>query len=118
MEPTSYDQMRPGCWNIHERIRDMNVNGVLAQLCFPSFPSFSGGRFAALDDKKLALILLQAYNDWHIDEWCVTYEGRFMPLALPVTEGVLGQALPRLFSAKVQPSRTVCKIAQDPEQNL
>jgi predicted TIM-barrel fold metal-dependent hydrolase len=84
MEPTSYDQMRPGCWNIHERIRDMNVNGVLAQLCFPSFPSFSGGRFAALDDKKLALVLLQAYNDWHIDEWCGAYEGRFMPLALPV----------------------------------
>jgi predicted TIM-barrel fold metal-dependent hydrolase len=26
---------------------------------------------------------LQAYNDWHIDEWCGTYPGRFIPLAIP-----------------------------------
>src|SRR5215831_3186222 len=37
MEPTSYRQLRPGCYDIHERIRDMNANGVLASLCFPSF---------------------------------------------------------------------------------
>ena len=27
---------------------------------------------------------MQAYNDWHIDEWCGTYPGRFIPMALPV----------------------------------
>jgi predicted TIM-barrel fold metal-dependent hydrolase len=27
---------------------------------------------------------VQAYNDWHIDEWCGTYPGRFIPMALPV----------------------------------
>jgi predicted TIM-barrel fold metal-dependent hydrolase len=27
--------------------------------------------------------MLQAYNDWHIDEWCGTYPGRFIPLSLP-----------------------------------
>ena len=26
---------------------------------------------------------MQAYNDWHIDEWCGTHPGRFIPLALP-----------------------------------
>ena len=26
--------------------------------------------------------MLQAYNDWHIDEWCAAYPGRFIPLAL------------------------------------
>ena len=26
--------------------------------------------------------LLQGYNDWHIDEWCGTYPGRFIPLAI------------------------------------
>jgi predicted TIM-barrel fold metal-dependent hydrolase len=28
--------------------------------------------------------MLQAYNDWHIDEWCGAHPGRFIPLALPV----------------------------------
>jgi predicted TIM-barrel fold metal-dependent hydrolase len=27
--------------------------------------------------------MLRAYNDWHIDEWCAAYPGRFIPLALP-----------------------------------
>jgi predicted TIM-barrel fold metal-dependent hydrolase len=28
--------------------------------------------------------VLRAYNDWHIDEWCGAYPGRFIPMALPV----------------------------------
>jgi len=83
MEPTSFDQLRPGCFDIHERIHDMNANGMLASMCFPSFPGFCGGLFARQEDKELARVMLQAYNDWHIDEWCGTYPGRFIPLALP-----------------------------------
>ena len=26
--------------------------------------------------------MIRAYNDWHIDEWCGAYPGRFIPLAL------------------------------------
>ncbi|MEW6272817.1 MAG: amidohydrolase family protein [Thermodesulfobacteriota bacterium] len=84
MEPTSYEQLRPGCYDVHERIRDMNANGVLASLCFPSFPGFTGMKFAELADKSLARVMLQAYNDWHIDEWCGSYPGRFIPMALPI----------------------------------
>jgi predicted TIM-barrel fold metal-dependent hydrolase len=84
MEPTSYDQLRPGTYDIHERIRDMNANGVLASMCFPSFPGFCGTLFARQDDKKLARVMLQAYNDWHIDTWCGTHPGRFIPLSLPM----------------------------------
>ena len=32
----------------------------------------------------LALAVVRAYNDWHIDEWCGSYPGRFIPMALPV----------------------------------
>jgi predicted TIM-barrel fold metal-dependent hydrolase len=53
-------------------------------MCFPSFPGFSGRLFAACDDKDLALAVVRAYNDWHIDEWCGSYPGRFVPMALPV----------------------------------
>ena len=28
--------------------------------------------------------MLQAYNDWHIEEWCGAYPARFIPMALPV----------------------------------
>ncbi len=83
MEPTSFEQLRPGCYDIHERIRDMNVNGVLASICFPSYPGFAGALFARQEDKNLARVMLQAYNDWHIDEWCGSYPGRFIPLSLP-----------------------------------
>jgi predicted TIM-barrel fold metal-dependent hydrolase len=62
----------------------MNAGGVLASMCFPSFPGFAGRLFADVDDKDLALAVLQAYNDWHIDEWCGAYPGRFIPCTLPV----------------------------------
>jgi predicted TIM-barrel fold metal-dependent hydrolase len=84
IEPTAFDEMRPGCFDIHERIKDMNAGGVLASMNFPSFPGFSGRLFAAADDKELALAVVQAYNDWHIEEWCGTYPGRMIPMALPV----------------------------------
>ena len=29
-DPANFDQVRPGTYDVHERIRDMNVNGVLA----------------------------------------------------------------------------------------
>lgn len=82
LDPTSFDEMRPGCYDIHERVRDMNANGVLGSMCFPSFPQFCGQLFLRLQDKDLGLAVLQAYNDWHIDEWCGTYPGRFIPLSL------------------------------------
>jgi predicted TIM-barrel fold metal-dependent hydrolase len=82
MEPTSFEQLRPGTYDIHERIRDMNANGVLMSMCFPSFPGLCGALFFRQADKLLARVMLQAYNDWHVDEWCGTYPGRFIPQAL------------------------------------
>ena len=52
-------------------------------MCFPSFPQFCGQLFRPREGQgRSALALLQAYNDWHIDEWCGAYPGRFIPLAL------------------------------------
>ncbi|HKH04069.1 MAG TPA: amidohydrolase family protein [Acidimicrobiales bacterium] len=84
IEPTAYAEMRKGCWDVHERVKDMNAGGILGSMCFPSFPSFSGRLFAATEDKGLALAVLRAYNDWHVDEWCGSYPGRFIPMGLPV----------------------------------
>ena len=83
IEPTTFAEMRTGCYDIHDRVQDMNANGVLGSMCFPSFPQFCGQLFARTEDKQVALAMLQAYNDWHVDEWCGSYPGRFIPLALP-----------------------------------
>jgi len=83
VEPTSYDQLRRGCYDLNARIDDMNANGVLGSMCFPSFPAFCGQVFYAAGDKDLALAILRAYNDWHIDEWCGGAPGRFIPLSIP-----------------------------------
>ena len=83
MDPTTFAEMRPGAYDVHERIRDMNRNGVLASMCFPTFAGFSARTFQEAKDKDLALVMLRAYNDWHIEDWCGSYPGRFIPLALP-----------------------------------
>jgi predicted TIM-barrel fold metal-dependent hydrolase len=83
MEPTSFADIRSGCYDINERVKDMDANGVLGSLNFPSFPQFCGQLFARTEDKEVALAMVQAYNDWHIDEWCGTHPGRFIPCSLP-----------------------------------
>lgn len=82
MEPTAFDQLRAGTYDIHARIDDMNVNGVLGSINFPQFPGFAGLRFIRQDDKGLALATIQAYNDWHVQDWCGPYPGRMIPLAM------------------------------------
>jgi predicted TIM-barrel fold metal-dependent hydrolase len=83
LEPQGLDEIRPGCFNAAERVKDMNAGGVLATMNFPSFPGFAARLFAT-DDSDFSLALVQAYNDWHIDEWCGAHPGRFIPMALPV----------------------------------
>ena len=83
VEPTSFAEIRSGCYDIHDRVRDMDANGVIGSMCFPSFPNLCGQFFSRVPDTDLALAVLRAYNDWHIEEWCGTYPGRFIPLALP-----------------------------------
>jgi predicted TIM-barrel fold metal-dependent hydrolase len=82
MDPVGYAEMRPGAYDIHDRVRDMNVNGLLASMCFPTFAGFAGTWLAQAPDRDLTSMAISAYNDWHIDEWCGTYPGRFLPLAI------------------------------------
>ena len=84
-EPTRFDQMRRGAWDIRARIADMDINGVYASLCFPSFlPGFAGQRLQQLtDDPELALACVRAWNDWIIEEWSAHDPDRIIPLQLP-----------------------------------
>jgi predicted TIM-barrel fold metal-dependent hydrolase len=84
MDPSRFDEMRPGCYDIHARITDMDVNGVWASLCFPSLVAgFCGSVFLKSQDPGLGLACLRAWNDWHLEVWAGTYPERIIPLQLP-----------------------------------
>ncbi len=82
MEPQSYSDIRPANYDIHARIDDMNVNGILSSMCFPTLCSMDGSIFSYNPDRSLSLRMIQAYNDWQIDEWAGTYPGRMIPLSV------------------------------------
>jgi predicted TIM-barrel fold metal-dependent hydrolase len=82
MDPRSYDDMRPGCYDIEERIKDMDTEGVWAQLAFPNMGGFAGSTFFACDDKDLAAECVRAYNDFILDEWCAYAPDRQIPLVM------------------------------------
>ena len=84
VEPVTFDQIRPGGWKQGDRLADMTANHVDASLCFPNvLPRFCGQTFLEREDKELALLCVQAYNNWMIDEWCAgDGRGRLIPLTL------------------------------------
>lgn len=82
VDASRYDEMRPGCYDVHERVRDMNAGGQLAGLNFPNWTGFSGQVLNEGPDPDLNDIMIKAYNDWHIDEWAGAYPDRFIPCGI------------------------------------
>lgn len=84
-EPVRFDEMRRGAWDIHERVRDMDLNGIYASLNFPSFlPGFAGQRLQQVTpDRELAMAAVRAWNDWHLEVWAGSYPDRIIPCQLP-----------------------------------
>jgi len=88
--PTTFDEIRPGCWIQSERLADMTANHVDASICFPNtLPRFCGQTFYEQGikqeggDAELAQLCVEAYNDWMIDEWCAGEgKGRLIPLTI------------------------------------
>jgi predicted TIM-barrel fold metal-dependent hydrolase len=84
-DPTTYASMRPGCYDIKERLKDMDEGRILASLCFGTVTGFAGQMFFNATDKELSLACLQAWNDWLFEEWVGAAPGRFIPcIQLPL----------------------------------
>jgi predicted TIM-barrel fold metal-dependent hydrolase len=79
-DPVGLADMRPGCYDMHQRVRDMNANGILASLNFGTAVGFAGAWLAGKPDLALSAIAVSAYNDWQIDELAGSYPGRYIPL--------------------------------------
>ena len=58
----TYDDMRQGSYKLQERLDDMDINGIEASLCFPTFPRFCGQTFTEAADKELALLCATKHN--------------------------------------------------------
>ena len=83
MRGITYEEMRPGSYQVGPRLEDMDANHTEASLCFPTFPRFCGQTFSEASDKELALLCVRAYNDWMVEEWCGPEAGgRLIPLTL------------------------------------
>jgi len=82
LDPVRFDEMLPGCYDIKARIADMDLDGVHAQMCFPSFPGFAGSTLLMAEDKELATACVVAWNDFILDEWCAYEPDRMIPMVM------------------------------------
>ena len=53
LEPSRFEDMRRGCWDVHARIADMDLCGIWASMNFPSqITGFCGRVFSAASDRR------------------------------------------------------------------
>lgn len=113
----TYDEMRQGSYKLKDRLEDMDVAGIEASLCFPTFPRFCGQTFHEAQDRELAMLCVQAYNDWMVEEWCGESGGRMLPLCIiPLWDPVAAAAEVRRNAARGV--RAVCFSEIPPNLNL
>ena len=76
-ETMSYEEGRPGGFDPHKRIPDMDLDGIDAAFLYPSMGLFAG----AVHDPELAAALCRAYNRWLAD-YCKPYPDRLFGIAM------------------------------------
>ncbi len=83
VEPSRFDEVRRGCWDIKARIADMDIGGIYASVNFPSgVTGFGGTLFSEAKDPELGLACVRAWNDWLFEEWHSPYPDRIVPLGI------------------------------------
>jgi predicted TIM-barrel fold metal-dependent hydrolase len=81
--PVRLDECRKGAYDVHARVRDLDLAGIAASLCFPSILfGFVGRRLYDLPSNELGMACIRAYNDWVIEDWTSEYPDRFIPQQL------------------------------------
>lgn len=80
IEPFRFEHMRPGCYDVEARIKDMDLGGIWAMLNFPSqVTGFCGSVFARASDPAVGLDAVRAWNDWLFTEWYQPHPDRVIP---------------------------------------
>ncbi len=76
-EDMKYLEGQKGGFDPHERIKDLDLDGIDAAFLYPSVGLFSGG----IQDEKLAAAMCRAYNRWLAD-YCAPYPDRLFGVAM------------------------------------
>ena len=76
MRRLGYDLARPGCYDVKERLKDQELDGIDAEVIYPSV-TFNVYQIENLDIVKATFSL---YNDW-VADYCKEAPGRLFPLA-------------------------------------
>jgi len=87
LSPTGgrYATMRPGSFETAARLRDMDADGIHAQVLYPSV-TLKGARIYS-DEPELQYACVRAYNEWLLD-FCRGSEGRLLPQAIIPASGI------------------------------
>lgn len=80
--PLTYDEMRPGTWQLKARLEDMTLAGIERSVIFPNIARFCGQTFLDAKDKEVALECVYAYNNFLVEEWTADGGGRIIPMGL------------------------------------
>src|SRR5436190_724064 len=115
-ETMSYEEGRPGGFDPHKRIPDMDLDGIDAAFLYPSMGLFAG----AVHDPELAAALCRAYNRWLAD-YCKPYPDRLFGIAMLPMQSIdhaiaPAQLLDLLRAGRGQPqsARRIYRAQQDP----
>ena len=102
VEPARFDEVRPGCYRIDDRSKDMDLGGIHASVNFPAgVTGFGGTLFSLIDDRELGVACTKAWNDWLFEEWYSPYPDRIVPLGITyATDPEIGAAEIRRNAAR------------------
>ena len=75
----TYDEARPGCYRGAERLKDMQIDGVDAEVIFP--PQRTIGYWLGHDDDDAVLAGVEAYNNFLWEEFCAPDHTRLLGMA-------------------------------------
>ncbi len=75
---STYDDIRPGAYDGPERLKDMDFDGVDAGVVYSDNRTI--GQVLGFKNKDQQLALIQAYNDWLLQEFCATDTARLVGL--------------------------------------
>ena len=82
-EPFRFEHMRPGCFDVHARVADMDLGGIWAMLNFPSMiTGFCGRVFSFAKNVEVGKAATRAWNDWLYNEWYLAFPQRIIPCGI------------------------------------
>jgi predicted TIM-barrel fold metal-dependent hydrolase len=82
----TYDEARPGCYDGAERLKDMDVDGVDAEILFP--PQRTIGHFLGDDDDEFVLAGIDAYNSFLWEQFSGPDRDRLIGMAQMPSVGI------------------------------